>query len=180
VDRGRKPVYPASLQPSLVMCWSLLRGSAGKLLAAATGYIVPMLRAQRVLNITDAEAELLVRMSAATIDRRLAHVSFGLGATQQEAVERRMALEEAAGIDKRLAHLSAILGLRLDPADRDKALTNAQIRALRPSPGAPQAVRALELASQGRTPHEILGHGILDQNPGLVGTAEQAADMLQD
>lgn len=110
----------------------------------------------------------------------LPFVSFGLGATQQEAVERRMALEDAAGIEKRLAHLSAILGLRLDPADRDKALTSAQVRALRPHTGAPQAVRALELASQGRTPHEILGHGILDQMPGLVGTAEQAADMLQE
>ena len=70
---GRKPVYPADLQPSLVLCWSVLRGPAGKLLAAATGYLVPMLRAERVLVITDAQAELLVRMSAATIDRRLAH-----------------------------------------------------------------------------------------------------------
>ena len=110
----------------------------------------------------------------------LPFVSFGLGATQEEAVERRMALEEAAGIEERLAHLSAILGLRLDPADRGKALTNAQIRALRPNPGAAHAVRALELASQGRTPREILGHGILDQNPGLVGTAKQAPDMLQE
>jgi hypothetical protein len=73
VRPGRKPVYPASLQPSLVMCWTVLRGPAGKLLAAATGYLVPMLRAERILDITDAEAELLVSMSAATIDRRLAH-----------------------------------------------------------------------------------------------------------
>ena len=70
---GRKPVYPADLQPSLVLCWSVLRGPAGKLLAAATGYLVPMLRAERILVITDAQADLLVRMSAATIDRRLAH-----------------------------------------------------------------------------------------------------------
>ena len=70
---GRRPVYPADLQPSLVLCWSVLRGPAGKLLAAATGYLVPMLRAERVLVITDAQAELLVRMSAATIDRRLSH-----------------------------------------------------------------------------------------------------------
>lgn len=110
----------------------------------------------------------------------LSFVSFGLGATEQEAVERRMVLEEAAGIDKRLAQLSAVLGLRLDSADRDKALTNAEIRALRPHPRAQQAVRALGLASQGFTPHEILGHGVLDQNPGLVGTAEQAADLMQE
>jgi FMN-dependent oxidoreductase (nitrilotriacetate monooxygenase family) len=110
----------------------------------------------------------------------LSFIGFGLGVTQQEAVERRMALEVAAGLDKRLAHLSALLGPRLDPADGDKALTNAQIAGLRPTPAGPQAVRALELARQGRTPIEILGHGVLDPNPGLVGTAEQAADLLQE
>ncbi len=110
----------------------------------------------------------------------LAFVSFGLGATQQEAVERRMALEDAAGIEQRIAQLSRMLGLRLDAADRDKALTDAQVRALRPSSGSQLADRALRLAGQGLTPREILGHGVLDLNPGLVGTAEQAADMLQE
>jgi FMN-dependent oxidoreductase (nitrilotriacetate monooxygenase family) len=110
----------------------------------------------------------------------LSFVGFGLGATQQEAVERRMALEEAAGLDRRLAHLSALLGVRIGVADSAKALTSAQVAALRPNPAAPQAARALELARQGRTPHEILGHGVLDQNPGLVGTPEQAADLLQE
>ncbi len=73
VRPGRKPVHPASLQPSLVTCWSVLRGPAGKLLSVATGCLVSMLRAERVLDITDAEAELLVDMSAATINRRLDH-----------------------------------------------------------------------------------------------------------
>ncbi|WP_247040416.1 hypothetical protein [Arthrobacter rhizosphaerae] len=48
---GRKPVYPADLQPSLVLCWLVLRGRAGKLLAAATGYLVPMPRAEQVLVV---------------------------------------------------------------------------------------------------------------------------------
>ena len=109
----------------------------------------------------------------------LPFVSFGVGATQEQAVQRRMVLEEAAGIDERLAHLSAVLGLRLDPADRDQPLTSAQVAALRPNPAAARADLALQLARQGRTPHEILGHGILDQNPGLVGSAEQIADVLQ-
>ena len=103
-----------------------------------------------------------------------------VGTTLQQAVERRMVLEEAAGIEERLAHLSAVLGLRLDPGDRDKPLTSAQVRALRPHPGAAQAVHAVELARQGRTPHEILGHGVLDHAPSLVGTAEQIADVLQE
>ena len=102
-----------------------------------------------------------------------------VGATLDEAVQRRMVLEEAAGIEERLAHLSGLLGQRLDPADRDKPLTEAQIAALRPHP-APQAAQAVELARQGRTPHEILGHGVLDQAPSFVGTAEQIADVLEE
>lgn len=47
-------------------------------------------------------------------------ISSALGKTEQEAVPRRMVLEAAAGIDKRLAQLSALLGVRLDPSDRDK------------------------------------------------------------
>ncbi|MEV5357043.1 LLM class flavin-dependent oxidoreductase [Streptomyces sp. NPDC052693] len=110
----------------------------------------------------------------------LSFFALTVGTTLQEAVERRRVLEEAAGIEKRLAHLSAILRLRLDPADRDKPLTCAQIAALRPHPAAPQAIHALELARQGRTPHEILGHGMLDQALSLVGIAEQIADTLQE
>lgn len=110
----------------------------------------------------------------------LSFVSFGLGATQREAVERRMALEEAAGIERRIAQLSAVLGLRIEPADGDKALTSAQIGSLRPRTGMPRADRAYALAAQGFSPREILGHGVLDQNPGLVGTAEQAADLMQE
>lgn len=110
----------------------------------------------------------------------LPFIAFGLGATEQEAVQRRIALEEAAGIDQRLAQLSMMLGLRLDAANGDNALTDAQIRALRPRYESKQTELALSLAGQGRTPREILGHGVLDQTPGVVGTAEQVADMLQE
>jgi alkanesulfonate monooxygenase SsuD/methylene tetrahydromethanopterin reductase-like flavin-dependent oxidoreductase (luciferase family) len=89
-------------------------------------------------------------------------------------------LEEAAGIEGRLAQLSAVLGVRLDPADRDKRLTTTQTLDLRPHPGVAQAAYAIELAQRGRTPHEILGHGVLDQAPSMVGTAEQIADTLQE
>lgn len=73
VRQGRAPTYPADLQPSLILCWAVLRAPAGKLLAAATDYLVPMLRAEHVLDVTDEQARLLMAMSAATIDRRLAH-----------------------------------------------------------------------------------------------------------
>ena len=110
----------------------------------------------------------------------LSFISFGLGATQEEAVRRRMVLEEAAGLERRLAQLSALLGLRLDAADADKPLTSGQISRLRPHPRAPRAARAVQLANQALTPHEILGHGVLDIYPGVVGTPEQAADLIQD
>lgn len=69
---GRKPTYPADLQPALVLCWAVLRAPASKLLAASMGYLVPMLRTEKALDLTDAQAALLMRMSASTIDRRLA------------------------------------------------------------------------------------------------------------
>lgn len=109
----------------------------------------------------------------------LSFVSFGLGKTKQEAVERRMVLEEAAGIDGRIAQLSAVIGVRLDPRDRDRALTPAQLLGLRPHHGALHSDMAIDLAQRGMTPREILGHGALDQSPGLVGTPEEAADLLQ-
>ncbi|MHA7279847.1 NtaA/DmoA family FMN-dependent monooxygenase [Arthrobacter sp. MDT2-2] len=110
----------------------------------------------------------------------LSFVGFGLGATQQEAVERRMALEDAAGIESRISQLSRMLGLRLDSADRDKPLTVTQVQGLHARSGNQQETLAHRLASQGRTPREILGHGVLDPNPGVVGTAEQVADMFQE
>ena len=49
----------------------MLRAPAGKRLAPMLAVLVPLLRRDGELDLTDAEAALLVRMSAATIDRRL-------------------------------------------------------------------------------------------------------------
>ena len=72
VRPGRAPVYGADLQDGLVLCWAVLRAPAGKLLAPMLPDLVPMLRAEKALEITDGQASMLARMSAATIDRRLA------------------------------------------------------------------------------------------------------------
>ncbi|WP_194088209.1 hypothetical protein [Cryobacterium sp. Hh38] len=50
----------------------MLQAPAGKRLAPMLGVLVPLLRRDGELDLTDDEAALLVRMSAATIDRRLA------------------------------------------------------------------------------------------------------------
>jgi len=69
---GRAPTCGPAATRALVKCWAVLRAPAGKRLAPTLGVLVPLLRRDNELNLTDAEAALLVRMSAATIDRRLA------------------------------------------------------------------------------------------------------------
>ncbi|MFF2032645.1 transposase family protein [Arthrobacter sp. NPDC058192] len=69
---GRTPVYGPELLPALIKCWSVLRAPAGKLLAPMLPVLVPLLRAEQELMISDEQAGLLIRMSAATIDRKLA------------------------------------------------------------------------------------------------------------
>lgn len=68
----RKPVYGADVVAALVLCWAVLRAPSGKRLAPMLPILVPMLRRDQELKITDAQADLLMGMSAATIDRRLA------------------------------------------------------------------------------------------------------------
>ena len=69
---GRAPTYGPAVTRALVKCWAVLRAPAGKRLTPMLGALVPMLRRDNELGLSDAEAALLVRISAATIDRRLA------------------------------------------------------------------------------------------------------------
>ena len=68
----RRPVYPVAVIAALEMCWRLTRSPAGKRLAPMLPALVPLLRRDGELVLSDAEAALLVSMSAATIDRHLA------------------------------------------------------------------------------------------------------------
>ena len=68
----RGPTYGPRIIVALVMCWAVLRAPAGKRLAPMLPVLVPLLRRDGELDLTDKEAALLVSMSAATIDRRLA------------------------------------------------------------------------------------------------------------
>jgi transposase InsO family protein len=69
---GRAPTYSPAVTRALITCWKVLRAPAGKRLAPMLGVLVPLLRRDGDLEISDEDAVLLVRMSAATIDRRLA------------------------------------------------------------------------------------------------------------
>ncbi len=71
----RKPrglTYGPRVIAALIKCWAVLRAPAGKRLAPMLPVLVPILRRDGELDLTDEEAMLLCAMSAATIDRRLA------------------------------------------------------------------------------------------------------------
>ena len=69
---GRTPVYGPDVLPPLIKCWAVLLAPAGRLLAPMLPVLVPLLRRDKELAVTDDQAALLMRMSAATIDRKLA------------------------------------------------------------------------------------------------------------
>ena len=68
----RCPIYGPRVIVALVKCWAVLRAPAGKRLAPMLPVLVPILRRDKEIDLSDAEAELLCGMSASTIDRRLA------------------------------------------------------------------------------------------------------------
>ncbi len=71
--RGPRPVrYGPEVITALTVCWMVLGMPAGKRLAPTLAELVAVLRHFRELVISDDTAALLVSMSAATIDRRLA------------------------------------------------------------------------------------------------------------
>jgi len=69
--RGPAPTYGPSVTVAPTKCWAVLRAPTGKRLAPMPAVVVPLLRRDGELDVTDAEAALLVRISVATIDRRL-------------------------------------------------------------------------------------------------------------
>src|SRR4051812_20034535 len=69
----RTPKYDPKVVAALAKCWAVLNAPAGKRLAPMLAELVPLLRRHGELDLDDlAAAELLVAMSAATIDRKLA------------------------------------------------------------------------------------------------------------
>jgi hypothetical protein len=75
VVKPRKPrgvVYGAEVVEGLRFCWAVLGAPTGKRLAPIMPVLIPCLRAAGELKVSDAVAGLLVAMSPATIDRKLA------------------------------------------------------------------------------------------------------------
>lgn len=70
--KARPPIYDEALIDVLEMCWHVARNPAGKRLAPMLATLVPMLVSEGLIGLDEPQVELLVGMSAATIDRRLA------------------------------------------------------------------------------------------------------------
>jgi len=70
--RARPVKYGPDVIAALTVCWTVLGMPAGKRLAPMLGELVAVLRHFGELSIDGGTAELLMSMSAATIDRRLA------------------------------------------------------------------------------------------------------------
>lgn len=68
----RPPAYGPKIIAPLIFCWAVLGMPAGKRLAPQLRELVPILRRFGELDIDDDTELLLIGMSAATIDRRLA------------------------------------------------------------------------------------------------------------
>jgi hypothetical protein len=67
----RTPVYSPRVISALELCWRVARAPAGKRLAPMLPILVALLRRDGELDLSDAEAARLMKMSPATIDRRL-------------------------------------------------------------------------------------------------------------
>ena len=71
-EKPRPPKYGPDVIAALTVCWTVLGMPAGKRLAPMLGELLAVLRHFGELDIDEHTAALLVSMSAATIDRRLA------------------------------------------------------------------------------------------------------------
>src|SRR5271157_4257212 len=69
---SRPPKYGPKVVAALIFCWAVLGMPAGKRLAPMLSELVAVLRRHDELDIDEETAALLVGISAATIDRRLA------------------------------------------------------------------------------------------------------------
>ena len=78
--RQRRPqVYGPTVIAALEVCWKIMRRPAGKRLAPMLPWVVPMLICDGDLELRETDAVLLMKMSAATIDRSLAPTRRALG-----------------------------------------------------------------------------------------------------
>jgi FMN-dependent oxidoreductase (nitrilotriacetate monooxygenase family) len=179
--RGPLPIPPSEQgQPVIVQ-----PASSGYGLQAAGMYANVVIGMPSTIEESQAQRE-AVRQAAEMAGRDpddirfIAFTGYGLGDTVRAALDYRRALDDRTDLRVPLARLHALLGMAPQSTDPDEPLSSVQLAAAQMFPGNPRSAQALTLARQGWSPRDILAHGVLDPYPSVVGTAEQAADHLQE
>ena len=109
----------------------------------------------------------------------LAFAGFTVADTQREALDKRRALDDHTNVAGSLARLAAYLGLPAQLTRPDEPLSAGQLASVQAHPRDARSRRVVELAQAGWSPRDILAHAVFDSTPFVVGTADQAADFLQ-
>ena len=179
--RGPLPVPPSEQGQPVIM----MPASSGLGLQAAAMY------ANVVIGMPSSIEESLVqrqtvRQAAAQAGRNpeeikfVVFAGFTVGDTVREALDARRVLTDRIDDRGELSRLSAYLGLHQELTRPDEPLTAAQLASVRAHPHDARSVRAVELAKAGWSPRDILAHAVFEPIAHVVGTAEQAADHLQE
>jgi FMN-dependent oxidoreductase (nitrilotriacetate monooxygenase family) len=179
--RGPLPVPPSEQgQPVIVQ-----PASSGYGLQAAGMYANVVIGMPATIEDSQAQRD-TVRRAAEMAGRDpeeikfIAFTGYGLGDTVRAALDGRRALDDRLDLRRPLARLSASLGLHQEFTQPDEPLSSEQLASARAHPMNVRSAQALTLAKEGWSPRDILAHGVLDPYPSVVGTAEQAADHLQE
>ncbi|OUM45086.1 NtaA/DmoA family FMN-dependent monooxygenase [Arthrobacter sedimenti] len=179
--RGPLPIPPSEQgQPVIVQ-----PASSGYGLQAAGMYANVVIGMPSTIQESQAQRE-TVRRAAEMAGRDpeeikfIAFTGYGVGDTVRAALDARRALDDRIDLRVPLARLGALLGLEQEFTHADQPLTPERLASARAYPGNPRSAQAMTLAREGWSPRDILAHGVLDHYPSVVGTAEQAADHLQE
>lgn len=101
-----------------------------------------------------------------------------IASDKRTALDRRILLTERA-FPQRAAYLQQMLGIRIDAARLDVALSREQLDAAQPSSSDPRSSHALQIAREGWSLRDILAHGVIDYQPVVAGPPIDVADHMQ-
>lgn len=179
---SRGPLYiPPSEQGQPVIFHA--GGASANALALAGRYASAVIGA--AFTIEDARAQRAAfRNAAERAGRDPDDIKFipGLMTTiasdKRAALDRRILLTERA-FPQRAVYLQQMLGIRIDAARLDVALSREQLDAARPSSSDPRSSHALQIAREGWSLRDILAHGVIDYQPVVAGPPIEVADHMQ-
>ena len=106
-------------------------------------------------------------------------IGVSIASSEQEALQRRAALDELGDPASRRQYLGHMLGIPVAGLDPDAPVPAHFLKQARPNPRDPRSQYAYDLARRGFTIREVLAHGPINYHPIFLGTPEQIADNFQ-